>query len=86
MQTGPERRIFQYPTGTKLEKVCKISEEGNTLRIHVPMFWTRSSTTVTYKVIENSNITSEKYQHQSDNISTIIYRQDMDMIWTICWF
>ena len=77
MQTGPERCIFQYPTGTKLGKVCKTSEEGNTLRIQVPMFWTRSSTTVTYKVIENSNITSEKYQHQSDNISTR-YGYDLD--------
>ena len=55
---------LSVPTEEKLEKVCKISEEDRSLRVYVPMFWTMSSTTVTYKVIENSNLTTEKNQHQ----------------------
>ena len=34
----------------------------------MPMFWTRPSTKSVYKVIENSNLSHEKDQHQSDHI------------------
>ena len=56
------------PIGLKLEKVCKVSVEGDSLRVHVPVFWTRPSTKGVYKVIENLNLSPEKNQHQSDNI------------------
>ena len=42
--------------------------EGDSLQVDVPLSWARPSTTGVYKVIENSNLTPEKNQHQSDNI------------------
>ena len=50
------------------EEVCKISVEEDTLRVHVPVFWIRPNTKGVYKVIENPNLSSEKDQHQRDNI------------------
>ena len=46
----------------------KISVEGDSPRVHVPVFWTRPSNKGVYKVIENSNLSPEKDQHQSDNL------------------
>ena len=68
VQTGPERCIIQCPIRSKLEKNCKVSVEKYSLRVHVPVFWTRPSTKGVYKVIENSNLSPEKDQYQSDNI------------------
>ena len=68
MQTGPEGYILQCPIGSKLEEIRKVSVEGDSLRGHAPVFWTRPSTKGVYKVIENSNLSPEKNQHQSDNI------------------
>ena len=34
----------------------------------MPVFWTRPSSKCVYKVIENSNLSPEKDQYQSDNI------------------
>ena len=50
------------------EEVRKISVEGDTLRVHVPVFWIRPNTKGVYKVIGNPNLSPEKDQHQSDNI------------------
>ena len=68
MQTAPERCILQCPIRSKLEEVCKVSAEGNSLRVHVSLFWTRPSIIGIYKVIENFNFIPEKNQHQSGNI------------------
>ena len=69
VQTGFEGCILQCSIGLKLEEVCKASKEGDPLRVHVePVFWIRSNTKGVYKVIENSNLSSEKDQCQSDNI------------------
>ena len=68
VQTGSERCILQCPIRSKLEKVRKVSVEGDSLRVHMPVFWTRSSTKSVYKVIENSNLSPEKDQYQSDDI------------------
>ena len=68
VQTGPEGCILQCPIGSKLEEVRKISVEGDSPRVHVPVFWTRPSNKGVYKVIENSNLSPEKDQHQSDNL------------------
>lgn len=45
---------------------------GNCLRVHVPVLWTRSNTADVYKVIEHSNLTSEKI-----NMRVTIYFDDM---------
>ena len=42
--------------------------ERDSLRVPVPVFWARLSTTGVYKVTGNSNLTPEKNQHQSENI------------------
>ena len=68
MQTGPEGCILQCPIRSKLEEVRKISVEGDSLRVLVPVFWTRPSTKGVYKVVETSNLSLEKEQYQSDNI------------------
>ena len=69
VQTGFEGCILQCSIGLKLEEVCKASKEGDPLRVHVePVFWIRPNTKGVYKVIENSNLCSEKDQCQSDNI------------------
>ena len=68
MQTGPKGCILQYPIRSKLEEVRKVSVEGDSLRVHVPAFWTRPSTKGVYKAIENSDLSPEKDQYQSDNI------------------
>ena len=68
VKAGPEGCIPQSPIRLKLEEICKVSVEGDFLRVHVPVFWTRSSTTGVYKVIENFNVSPEKNQHQIDNI------------------
>ena len=68
MPNGPEGCILKCPIGSKLDKVRKISVERDSLRVYVPMFWTRPSTKSVYKVIENSNLSHEKDQHQSDHI------------------
>ena len=70
MQTGPERRILQCCIGSKLEEVCKALVEADSLRIHVPMFWTRLSTTGVYKVIESLLL-------RKVNIRVITYLDDM---------
>ena len=66
VETGPEGCISQSPIRLKLEEVCKVSVEEDFLRVHVPVYWTRSSTTGVYK--ENFNVCPEKNQHQIDNI------------------
>ena len=68
VQTGHEVCILQWPIGSKLEEVCKISVEGDSIRVYVLVFWTRPSTKSVYKFIENSNLSPEKNQHQSDNV------------------
>ena len=68
MQTRPERCILPCPMRPKLEEVCKVSVEQDSLRVHVLVFWTRPSTKVVYKVIENPNLSPDKDQYQSDNI------------------
>ena len=52
VQTGPEGCILQCPIRSKLEKVRKVSVEWDSLRVHVPVFWTRPSTKGIYKAIE----------------------------------
>ena len=59
---------FKCPIISKLEEICEVYLEGDSLRVHVPMFWTRLGTIGVYKVIKNSNLTSEKNYHQIDNI------------------
>ena len=68
MQTGPKGCILQYPIRSKLEEFRKVSVEGDSLRVHVPAFWTRPSTKGVYKAIENSDLSPEKDQYQSDNV------------------
>ena len=58
-QTEPEGCILQCLIEWKLIG-------GDSLRVYLPMLWNRPSTTGVYKVIENSNLTPEKSQHQSD--------------------
>ena len=52
----------------KLEEVHKVSVEGDSLRVHLPVFWTRPSTADVYKVIEDCNLSPEKNQHRINNI------------------
>ena len=68
VQTGSEGCILQCPIRSKLEEVPKISVKGDSLRVHMPVFWTRPSTKSVYKVIESSNLSPEKDQYQSDDI------------------
>ena len=68
VQTGPEGCMLQCPMRSKLEELRKVSVEGDSLRVHVPVFWTRPSTKGVYKVIENFNLSHEKNQHQRNNI------------------
>ena len=68
MQTGSERCILQCPIRSKLEEVYKVSVEGDSLGVHMPVFWTRPSTKSVYKVTENFNLSPEKDQYQNDNI------------------
>ena len=65
VQTGHEECILQCPIRLKLNEVRKVSVEGDSLKIHVSVFWARLSTKGVYKVIENSNLSPE---YQSDNI------------------
>ena len=66
VKTGPEGCILlQCPIGSTLEEVCKVSVEGDSLRVHVPVFWTMSSTKGVYKVIENFNFSPEKNQEHN---------------------
>ena len=51
VQTGPEGCILQCSTRSKLEKVLKVSVEGDSLRVHVSVFLTRRRTKGVYKVI-----------------------------------
>ena len=44
MQTGPKGCLLHCPIGLKLDEVRKVSVEGDSLRIHVPVFRTRPST------------------------------------------
>ena len=44
MQTGPEGYTLQCTIGSKLKEVFKVSVEGDSLRVHVLVFWTRPST------------------------------------------
>ena len=59
MQAGPEWCILQCPITSKFEEIFKVSVEPNSLRVHVPLFWIRSSTPGVYKVTENCNLTLE---------------------------
>ena len=68
LQTGSEVCILQFTIGAKLEKVWRVSCDGDYLRVRMPMFWTRSSTTGIYKVIENSTVIPDKNQLQNDSI------------------
>ena len=52
VQTGPEGCILQCPIGSKLKEVRKTSVEGDSLRVHVPVFWTRPSTNGVYKLLK----------------------------------
>ena len=54
------------PIGSTLKEIHKISVEGDSLQVHVLVFWTRLSTTDIYKVIENSNLSPEKNQHHNN--------------------
>ena len=56
VQTGSEGCILPCPIRSKLKEVRKVSVEEDSLRVHVPVFWTRPSTKGVYKVIENSNL------------------------------
>ena len=44
MKMGREGCILQGPIGLKLEKVHKVSLEGDSLQAHVPAFRTRPNT------------------------------------------
>ena len=44
MQSGPKGCLLHCPIGLKLGEVRKVSVEGDSLRIHVPVFRTRPST------------------------------------------
>ena len=44
VQTGPEGCTLQCTIGSKLKEVFKVSVEGDSLRVHVLVFWTRPST------------------------------------------
>ena len=68
VQPGPEACMLHCPIGSKLEEVCKVSVEGDSLIVHVLVFWTRPSTKGVYKAIENSNFSPQKNQHQSDHV------------------
>ena len=68
VKTRLEGYILQCPVESKLEGVCKVSVEGESLRVHVPVFWTRPRTTAIYKAAENYTLTPEKNQGQSDKI------------------
>ena len=50
---GPEKCMLRYPFGSKLEVISKVSMEGDSLRVHLSVFWTRSSTMSIYKVIHS---------------------------------
>ena len=63
VQTGPEGCILQCLIRSKLEEVRKVSVEGDSQRVHVPVFWTRPSTKGVYKVIENCNLSPEEDQY-----------------------
>ena len=56
-QIVPGGSMLQCPTESKLEEVRKDLVEGDSLSVHVLVFWTRPSTTGVYKVIENSSLT-----------------------------
>ena len=68
MKMGPEGCILQGPIGLKLEKVHKVSLEGDCLQAHVPAFRTRPNTKGICKVTENPSLSPEKNQRQIDNI------------------
>ena len=63
LDVQPEGCILQCPIRSKLEEVRKVSVEGNSLRVHVSVFWTRPSTKGVYKVIENCNLSPEEDQY-----------------------
>ena len=52
VQTGPEGCILQCPIGSKLGEVRNVSVEGDFLRVHVLVVWTRPGTMGVYKVIQ----------------------------------
>ena len=58
---GPEKYMLQYPFGSKLEEVRKVSVEGELVeRVHLSVFWTRSSTMSVYKVIHSLEKTTSE--------------------------
>ena len=59
VQTGPRGCILQCHIRSKLEEVRKVYAEGDSLRVHVPIVWTRSSNTGVYKVTKNPNLAPE---------------------------
>ena len=65
---GLKDAYFSVPLGRNSRKFVKVSVEGDSLRFHVPVFWTRPSIKGVYEVIENSNLSPEKNQHQGDNV------------------
>ena len=58
VQTGPGGSILPCPIRSTLEEVCKVSVEGDSLQVHVHMFWAGSGAIGFYRVIKNSNLTT----------------------------
>ena len=65
VQTGPEGCILQCPIRSKLEEVRTVV--GDSLRVHVPVFWIAPAPTVFTKLLKIP-ISPEKDQYQGDNI------------------
>ena len=71
MQTRPEECILQCATRSKLEEVRQVSVKADSLRVQVPVFWTRPSTEGVTKLVKIISLLSKI------NISVIIYLDDM---------
>ena len=71
MQTRPEECILQCATRSKLEEVRKVSVKEDSLRVQVPVFWTRPSTEGVTKLVKIISLL------RKINISVIIYLDDM---------
>ena len=59
MQTRYERCIFLSTTSSILKKICHIFMVGENLRVPLPMFWYRLSTSNIYKTFKSLYISNE---------------------------
>ena len=67
VQTGFEGFILFSSIKSSLQKFCSVSLVRETLRVSLPLFWTRPSTKNFYKITQNSSFSVASPEHTNYN-------------------